>query len=445
MENKKKKCSLKKHSEIDAINYCLECRNYLCNKCKNLHSELFENHHLYNLDKDMNEIFTGYCKEKRHNITLRYFCKNHNIMCCAECISRIKDEGYGQHQDCDVCLIKDIKDIKKNKLKENIKSLEDLSNKLEQSINDLKNLFDKINENKEALKLKIQIIFTKIRNILNEREDKLLSELDNKYDELFFKEDIIKKGEKLPNQIKIYLDKGKILDKEWDEDENKLVNRINDCINIESIIQNIIDINNNIEKCNKDINISFTPEDDNVYELEESIKKFGEILENNKLHFKFKQGNNYSITNNGYIATKSSGGDQWNCVIVGDKEIPKNRISRWKIKINENKRNQNNIDICIGIGPKSFNGNLYNECWNICSSTNKVGLYNKNKFSDYDNLNDNIKKDDIIEVIVDRKSGNLSFAINNINHGIACSNIPKEETLYPTIVIYEQNHSVEIV
>ena len=38
MENHKKKCSLKKHSEIDAINYCQKYRIYLCNKCKNLHS-----------------------------------------------------------------------------------------------------------------------------------------------------------------------------------------------------------------------------------------------------------------------------------------------------------------------------------------------------------------------------------------------------------------------
>ena len=88
--------------------------------------------------------------------------------------------GYGQHFNCEVCLIKDIKDEKKNKLKENIKYLEDSS----------KNTLSKI--------------FTKIRNIVNEREDKLLLELDTKFDEIYFKEDIIKKGEKLPNQIKIY-------------------------------------------------------------------------------------------------------------------------------------------------------------------------------------------------------------------------------------------------
>ena len=157
MENQnKKKCSSKKHKEIDAINYCHECKKNLCNKCLNYHSDMFENHHLYNIDKNISEIFTGYCIEKEHNNKLRYFCKNHNQLCCIGCITKIKDDIYGQHKDCDICYIKEIKDIKKSKLKENIKSLEDLSNKLQQSINDLKILFDKINENKENLKLKIQ-------------------------------------------------------------------------------------------------------------------------------------------------------------------------------------------------------------------------------------------------------------------------------------------------
>ena len=35
-----------------------------------------------------------------------------------------------------------------------------------------------------------------LRNIVNEREDKLLLELDNKFDEIYSKEDINKKAEK---------------------------------------------------------------------------------------------------------------------------------------------------------------------------------------------------------------------------------------------------------
>ena len=445
MENQKK-CSNKKHSELNAVNYCNICNIYLCNKCSNNHLDLLNNHPVINLTEYNNqEIFTGLCQELNHKDSLMFYCKNHNKLCCAACLSKMKVNGYGQHFNCEVCLIKDIKDEKKNKLKENIKYLEDSSKNIIESVNKLKEIYEKINKSKEEIKLKISKIFTKIRNVVNEREDKLLSEVDNKFDESYFKEDIIKKGEKLPNQIKIYLDKGKILDKDWDEDENKLISRINDCLNIEKNIQNIVDINDNIKKCNSDeIKINFEPEDDNITGLEENIQKFG-FIHSDKFLFKFKQGNNYSVSNNGYIATKSSGGDKWNCVIVGDKEIPKDRISRWKIKINENKRNQSNIDICIGIGPKSFNGYLYNECWSICSSGTKVGLCNKNNSSDYDNLKNNLIKGDIIEVIVDRKSGNLSFAINNINHGIACSNIPKDDILYPTVVFYEQGLSVEIV
>ena len=64
--------------------------------------------------------------------------------------------------------------------------MEDLSNKIQQSINDLKIFFDKINENKENLKLKIQKIFTNIRNILNEREDEILLEVDNQFNAISF-------------------------------------------------------------------------------------------------------------------------------------------------------------------------------------------------------------------------------------------------------------------
>ena len=205
MENLKKKCSFKKHSDIDAINYCIECKIYLCNKCNNHHSELFENHHQVNLDKNINEIFTGYCLEKEHNIEFKYFCKTHNKLCCGACISKIKGEGEGQHTDCDICTIKDIIDDKKNKLNNNIKTLEDLFNNLEQSINDLKILFQNIIENKEELKLKIQKVFTEVRNVLNEREDELLKEVDDHYDNIFFDENIIKESEKLPNRIKLSL------------------------------------------------------------------------------------------------------------------------------------------------------------------------------------------------------------------------------------------------
>jgi len=216
MENQKKKCSLNKHSEIDAIIYCQKCKEYFCNKCQNHHNEIFENHQIISLNNS-NDIFIDKCKENNHINKLEFFCKNHNILCCCACITKIKEEGYGQHSDCDVCHIKYIIDEKRNKLKENINQLEELSNQIEKSINEIKNIYEDINKNKEELKLKIQNIFTKIRTVLNEKEDKLLLDIDNKYDNIYFKEDIIKESEKLPNKIKKSIEKGKIIEKEWND------------------------------------------------------------------------------------------------------------------------------------------------------------------------------------------------------------------------------------
>ena len=199
-----KKCSNKKHTEINAINYCPECNLYLCNKCSNNHMDLLENHLIYNLDKNEEEIFIDICSESNHKEQLEFYCKTHNKLCCAACLSKIKGKGNGQHFNCNVCLTEEIKDEKKNKLNENIKYLEDFSSKLDSLIDELKKFFKNIGESKEALKLKISNIFTKIRNTINEREDEILMNLENIFDKTFFKEDIIKNGEKIPNQIKIY-------------------------------------------------------------------------------------------------------------------------------------------------------------------------------------------------------------------------------------------------
>ena len=97
------------------------------------------------------------------------------------CITKFKGKEHGQHTDCNVCSLEDIENEKKNKLKENINCLEDLSITFENSINEIKKIFEKINEDKEALKMNIQKIFTKLRNEINNREDQLLIEVDKKY------------------------------------------------------------------------------------------------------------------------------------------------------------------------------------------------------------------------------------------------------------------------
>ena len=113
------KCINKKHSEQNSISYCIECNLYLCNKCTNIHLEYLDTHHNYNLDKNQQEVFTGLCKEQNHKNKLEFYCKSHNILCCVACLSKIKEKGNGQHFECEVCCIENIKEEKKNKLNDN--------------------------------------------------------------------------------------------------------------------------------------------------------------------------------------------------------------------------------------------------------------------------------------------------------------------------------------
>lgn len=73
----------------------------MCSKCNFYHSELFKNHHI-NENKNLENKFTGLCLEKNHLNELKYYCKNHNQLCCISCISKIKDNDIGQHKDCEI-------------------------------------------------------------------------------------------------------------------------------------------------------------------------------------------------------------------------------------------------------------------------------------------------------------------------------------------------------
>ena len=271
------KCSLEEHKEINAIKYCPECRIYMCNKCENYHSSpLLKKHHPYNITKS-EETFTGFCKEKNHFNKLEYYCKFHNKLCCVTCLCKLNEKGEWQHKDCYICYLENVKEEKKNKLKENIIYLENLESKLNKSLESLKNIFENFEKDKDNIKKEIQNIFTKLRNALNNREDELLSSVDNIFNSNYFNEEIIKKGEKLPKQIKISLENGKLIDKDWDN--NNLNYCINNCINIENNIKNINLINQSINKFNKDkkIKLIFSPMINELEKFIEKINLFGKI------------------------------------------------------------------------------------------------------------------------------------------------------------------------
>ena len=124
------------------------------------------------------------------------------------------------------------------------------------------------------MKNNIQKIFTKIRNEINDREDKLLLEVDNKFNFLNFKEVNFKESDKLPDKIKKILDKGQKINNEWNNDK-KLNSIVNECIIIENNVNEIKKIIESIKKYNSnnnDLRIKFNPDDNGINGFLEDIK-----------------------------------------------------------------------------------------------------------------------------------------------------------------------------
>ena len=291
-ENNEIKCTSKNHEKIKAIYFCQICKIYICKNCEISHSNLCPNHNLYELNKDIKEIFTGFCQKEKHNEELEYFCKTHNEICCASCLCVIKGKGKGQHSSCDICFIEDIKEDKKNKLENNIKFLEDLSVKLDDSIINLKKCYEEIEKRKENLLKKFMKIFTQLREALNKREDEIMSEIETDFRDKFFKEDISKTTEKLPYKVKSSIENGEIIKNKWEE-ENKLNLMIYNCINIEKNINDIKLINDSIEKykdSDKNLHIKYEEKnyENEINNLLQTIKFFA-VEDKLNIYIRFKE------------------------------------------------------------------------------------------------------------------------------------------------------------
>ena len=458
MEHMNQKCNFKEHKEIDAIIYCNECRINMCNKCSLYHKGLFENHYLINLNNEnIENIFTGFCQELNHPNKLNYFCKSHNKLCCANCIVKIVQKGDGQHKDCDVCTIEDISEEKKNKLKDNINYLENISKDIEKKIEEIKQLFQMINNNKEELKLQVQKIFTILRTKLNEREDELLNKIDEQYNKYCGDENIIKESEKLPNKIKISLEKGNLINNEWDNDNNdknnELNSKINDCINIENNIKDILAINENIKKIkdNNEVNFIFIPEEKGINQFIEQINQFGDITahENNyeNNHFKFRESpldkNNklkYTITgDNKNILTKIEK-QEW-IGILSENVLKKPKEYKWKIKILKNQHRW----IRVGIVPKDYDINLsgnYSCGW--CFYDYYHALYSGPPHN-YNGKESNLSHiTNEIFIVVNTEKGTMKFIIDKVDQGDSFTNISFDTPYVPIVFLYGLNDSVEV-
>ena len=85
----------------------------------------------------------------------------------------------------------------------------------------------------------------------------------------------------LPNDIKMSLEKGKLINDEKKWNDNKAIySIIKDCINIENNIKEINSINDNLKNGNiiNEVEINFSPENNELDDFIQSVKTFGKII-----------------------------------------------------------------------------------------------------------------------------------------------------------------------
>ena len=273
MEENKPKCSSKKHQNINAIIFCKNCNCHFCERCEIFHSEIHNEHEIQSIKKGEKDIFTGLCPEKYHD-KLEYFCRTHNQLCCANCIIKIKDDKNGQHSECETCSLNEIRPEKENQFNKDFNTLEKISNSLDAIINRFDSSKQKIVERKEALKKEIKTSFDKLRAKLNERENELYKEVEGAFNKTYFGDDIIKKSEEFPEDVKNCLESGNSI-KERKNKNGELTFEIHYFMEFENKINKLVEKNKKLDKFSSNqTKIFFKKEEKN---LNNEIKKFGNL------------------------------------------------------------------------------------------------------------------------------------------------------------------------
>jgi hypothetical protein len=394
--------------------------------------------------------FIGLCPEVNNSDILDYFCKSHNKLCCAACISAIKSKGNGLHKDCDVCNVEDIKEVKSQELKENIKSLEQLSSQFDEIMADLKSKFEQVT--KETTEAKIQNTFAKIRESINKREEEVMSKVDdlinNHYDEMFLKEK--QKYDNTLKKIENSIAKSKEIENELN-DSNKYKASINECLIIEN---NMPNLNKDIEKIKNEIDINkinsgikFYPGDDeSINEFTKKMKKFGDIYQNSNF-FRFKKCPDKIIENKLYtvsgkdenIITKT-GVDGWVGIACQNSLENSSKAYTWTVKILKSYNNT----IMVGVATKDFdiNSSSYsNNGWYFYCYSSTLYSGDHNNISRKTNL-PKVKEE--IKIVMDMRRRSLKFIVDNEDKGDSYIGLFTNKPFIPVVFLYHKNDCVEI-
>ena len=167
-----------KNHQLDAIKYCRDCKNFLCQKCFDAHKELFPIHNVTNVTDSKNKLITvnnigSICPI--HGREYINYCKSDKVSLCNSCINDI--DIANAHKDHEVITYKSMLNNvneKSNKLQfKTYKSCSDYIDKVENDIDNkyndnynkttkiLESMIETLNKIQEDYQKKMEIKFSK--------------------------------------------------------------------------------------------------------------------------------------------------------------------------------------------------------------------------------------------------------------------------------------------
>ncbi len=220
---------------------------------------------------------------------------------------------------------------------------------------------------------------------------------------------------------------------------------IYESINIENVIEYSSNINENLKKCyeNKNIKLNFSYEELN--NILDKIKIFGTIYFNN---FKFRQCPIDIEDNRKYLIS----GEKENIITkigknnyagtICEFELDKTKNHKWKIKILKSQHNQ----IMVGVATNDFD--IHSSNHHTCGWY--LNCYNSTLYSgpphNFNGQRTNVgkvEKEILIEMNMKKRS--LKFIVHNQDKGDQITDIPIDKPLFPVVLLYNKNSSVEII
>ena len=138
------------------------------------------------------------------------------------------------------------------------------------------------------------------------------------------------------------------------------------------------------------------------------------------------------------------------CNIIGNTSLPLNKVTSWNIKVLKS-RDSNGSGICTGIAPSNINQNdvNYNKsgwffyCYDSTLFSGPPHYYKGKDYGPRKEEGKYVHTGDSVGVVMDTTKGELSFALNGVNLGVAYEEIPLDKPLMPCVLLGHENDSVE--